>query len=413
MEWNYLDNNATTQPAKEVVVAVREMLKHDWGNPSSIHRFGQTARQRVDLARSSIGELINSRDRELIFTSGGTESNNLALYGVLDGCLPKDETSDSQRRILVTTKTEHVAIRQPAEHLERRGGEVVYLPVDRLGRVSVDDLKSTINEHACERCLMLVSILWANNETGVIQPIKELAEICRSYRGNNKLKIVFHTDATQAVGKIPVDVNRVPVDLLTLSAHKFHGPKGIGALYVRPEIRLTAQIRGGFQEREQRGGTENAPGIIGMGVAAELARSFLSDQEKIDHLTDLRNRFEQTILHELRGTVVNPVSSTLSSNSPSLRLWNTTNLGFPHLESEAILIGLSERGLCVSAGAACSSGSLEPSPVLTAMGIPESIAHGSVRFSLSRFTTDHQIDDAITTVVTVVKKLAKTLPLPA
>ena len=413
MQRIYLDNNATTQPAPEVVAAVHETLKQHWANPSSVHRFGQSVRQRVDLARAGLASLINCRDRELIFTSGGTEANNLALRGILDRCLPTTKHTDPPRGLLFTTKTEHTAIRQSAEHLQGLGITVVYLPVDRLGRVNANDLAAALNEHAHGNCLPFVTIQWANNETGVIQPIEELVAVCQAHQGDDKPKVIFHTDATQAVSKLPVDVKRIPIDLLTLSAHKFHGPKGVGALYARPGIRLHAQIRGGSQERENRGGTENTPGIVGMSVAAELAKQFLADGDQIERLAALRDRFEQAIIQQLSDTVINSVDSAAPPDSSPTRLWNTSSLGFPRLESEAILLGLSERGLCASAGSACSSGSLEPSPVLLAMGIPEPVAHGSIRFSLSRYTTESEIDQAVETVISVVQKLAKTLPVPA
>jgi len=417
MQTVYLDNNATTQPAGEVVAAVQEANEHLWANPSSVHRFGQRVRHRVELARASLASLIHCRDRELIFTSGGTESNNLALRGVLEQAFTLNpENKQPPRGVLMTTQTEHSAIRQPAEHLAELGVHVVYLPVDSYGQVTPNQLKAALAEHAHDHRIVLVSILWANNETGLIQPIDELVAICRTFRQQHpSSKVLFHTDATQAVGKIPVDLAKTPVDLLTLSAHKFHGPKGIGALYVRTGVRLRAQHDGGPQERERRGGTENTAGIAGMGVAAQLAQQFLADREQILRLTAMRDRLESGILKHLPNTVVNsqaPAHPGSATGPVPSRLWNTSNLGFPRLEAEAILLGLSERGLCASAGAACSSGSLDPSPVLLAMGVPEPIAHGSIRFSISRFTTDHDIDHAIPIVNGVIQKLMRTMPVP-
>jgi len=429
MQWNYLDNNATTQPAPEVVAAMQEVNEHLWANPSSVHRFGQAVRQRIDLARVSLASLIHCHDRELVFTSGGTESNQLALRGVLDHAIfPKTHKSKKPPHgLLVTTRTEHSAILKPAQYLAQFGVNVVYLPMDRYGRVAPNDLADTLKEHAVDGGLCLVSIQWANNETGIIQPIEKLVEVCHAYRADQnhpRTRLLFHTDATQAIGKIPVNIETVPVDLLTLSGHKFHGPKGVGALYVRSGVRLQPQHHGGSQERERRGGTENTPGIVGLGVAVDLAAAFLSDHNRIDQLTTLRDHFEQTISDHLPSTVIHSKASGGGDDCRDLdapavgfdhtapaRLWNTSNLGFPGLEAEAILVGLSERGVCVSAGAACSSGSLEPSPVLIAMGIPEPTAHGSVRFSICRFTTRPQVEQAIRRVIEVVGKLAKTMPL--
>lgn len=410
MQWVYLDNNATTRPAPEVAAAVREVHEALWANPSSVHRFGQMVRQRVELARASVARLIGAKPRELIFTSGGTESNNLAIRGVLDGAC---KASGGASGVLITTPIEHSAVREPAGALEAAGGRVVRLGVDRDGLIDPRELDERLREAsggAGDEAPgpILVSIQWANNETGVIQPIAEIAGVIAGARGRareagGRLNALFHVDATQAVGKLPVDVKAVGMDLLTLAAHKFHGPKGTGALYVRTGVRLRPQQRGGPQEREKRGGTENTPGIIGMGVAAERAEAFVADTAAIERLRGLRDRFERRVLADVPGTVVN------SGGAP--RLWNTSNIGFPQLEAEAILLALSERGVCASAGAACSSGSLEPSPVLLAMGIPEPVAHGSVRFSLSRFTTDEEVDAAAGAVREVVERLRRTLPV--
>ena len=394
----YLDNNATTQPADAVIDAIREVNTELWANPSSVHRFGQMVRQRLDLARADVAKLIGCRDRELIFTSGGTESNNLALKGVL----VRPGSHDNRRRVLITTRMEHAAVREPAGELAD-ALTVAYVPMDSQGRVDPDQFAAVLVEHAHPNSLTLVSVQWVNNETGVIQPVAELVECCRQYQQRTGSRVLFHTDATQAVGKITVDVKSAGIDLLTLSAHKFHGPKGIGGLFVRTGVRLRPQQLGGPHEREKRGGTENTAGIIGMGVAADLARSLIADVQTITGLTGMRDRFEQAICRAMADTVVN--------SGGAFRIWNTTNLGFPGLEAEAILLGLSERGVCASAGAACSSGSLEPSPVLLAMGVSEPVAHGSIRFSLSRFTSEEQIDRAIEVVPLVVRRLGRTLPV--
>lgn len=382
----YLDNNATTEPAPAVVAAMRQVLETWWGNPSSVHRFGQQARQRVEAARASLARLLHCREREVLFTSGGTEATNLALRGTLLG-------RPDKRPMLITARTEHSATRACADSLAGAGVEVAYLPVGPDGLVRPGDLASLLGQFAGTRGPIVVSLQWANNETGVVQPVTDLAEVCRSAAG----PVLFHVDATQAVGKIPVDLSDGSIDLLTLAAHKFHGPKGVGALYVRSGVRLQPQVVGGPQERDRRGGTENVPGIVGLGVAADLARQFLADPATRRRLEGLRDRLEQAVLAAVPDSRVN------AAGAP--RLWNTSNLAFPHLEAEAIVVALSEREVCVSAGAACSSGSLEPSPVLLAMGLPPPVAHGSVRFSLSRHTTAAEIDGAVAVVAQEVKKL--------
>ncbi len=409
MDWIYLDNNATTRPADEVVDAMLHMQRELWANPSSVHRFGQAVRQRLDLARTQVAKLIGCRDRDLVFTSGGTEANNLALRGTL---LSLDTAAASTRRVLITTPIEHSAVREPAEDLARAAVTVVRLPVDRDGWVDPQTLAAALEAHVAADTIALVSVHWANNETGVIEPIAQLAQTAATFgAAHADRRVLFHTDATQAVGKIPVDVSTLPIDMLTMSAHKWHGPKGVGALYVRRGVRLTPQMRGGPQERERRGGTENAPAIVGMGVAAELARVFVDDEQAVARQRALRDRFEQAIREALPDTVTHSASDANRARAHGGRLWNTSNLGFPRLEAEAILLGLSERGVCASAGAACSSGSLEPSPVLLAMGIEEPVAHGSVRFSLSRYTTDAEIDAAIELVPQVVRRVGRTLPV--
>jgi len=411
MDWLYLDNNATTKPAPQVIAAMNEVNEQLWANPSSVHRFGQSVRQRVELARASVAKLVGCKDREIIFTSGGTESNNLALRGALNIGAP---ANTDHRRLLITTKIEHAAVREPAAMLESLGTEVIYLPISVDGWVNPQDVMKALMDHASPGDTVVVSIQWANNETGIVQPIEEIAaqiascrqmlkqrEVEENYAGKSRL--LFHVDGTQAVGKMSVNLASIGIDLMTFAAHKFHGPKGIGALFVRSGLKLRPQNLGGPQERDRRGGTENTPGIIGMGVAADLAKAFIEDESAIASKQSMRDRFEKLIIESLPDVVIN------SGSKP--RLWNTSNLGFPRLEAEAILLGLSEKGLCASAGAACSSGSLEPSPVLLAMGIDPMVAHGSVRFSLSRYTTQNEIDQAAKLIPQVVMKLARTLPV--
>ncbi len=343
----------------------------------------------VELAREQVCGLIGCRQRELIFTSGATEANNLALRGLL----ATRDTERRPRKTILTTALEHSAIREPCEQLEREGYRIVHLPIDASGVVELEAARSLFAEHGED--VALASVHWANNETGVIQPIAELAALARAQR------VPMHSDATQAVGKLPVDVGEAGLDAMSFSGHKFHGPKGIGGLYVRTAVRLMPQVYGGPQERQRRGGTEHVPGILGLGVAAERAGAWLGSDGPAA-VRSRRDRFERAVLEAVPDAVVN------AGEGP--RLDNTSNLGFPPLEAEAVLLLLSERGVCASAGAACSSGSLEPSPILLAMQVPEPVAHGSVRFSLSRQTTDAEIDAAIETVPQVIEKLRTSMP---
>jgi len=429
MDVIYLDNNATTQPAPQVVAAMHEAAERYWANPSSVHRLGQTAKQRVELARAQVAKLLNASEAELTFTSGGTEANNLALFGLLGpGSAAAAGKAGIARRVLVTTATEHAAVRDPAEALQRLGVTVVTLPTTVQGVVQPSTLADALAEHADEQTLVLVSIHWANNETGVIQPVAAFAEQVAAARAAGH-RVLLHVDGTQAVGKLPVDVKASGLDLMTWAAHKFHGPKGVGGLYVRRGVRVRAQNLGGPQERERRGGTENTLGIIGAGVAAELAQDFLADEANRARLAAMRDRFEQAVVEKVNQPTqseqpnahANPSAeytpaggSTPRTKVNALaadRLWNTTNLAFRNIEAEALLLLLSERGVCASAGAACSSGSLEPSPVLLAMGIEEAYAHGSLRFSLSRYTTEAEMARATEVVAGAVDRLSATLPM--
>ena len=397
----YLDNNATTQPATAVCQVMNQVQREDWANPSSVHRAGQAIRHRIELARQQLATLLGVQSAQLIFTSGGTESNNLALHGTL---------ALAKQPALITTAIEHAAIREPVEATQKLGTTTQFVAVNTQGLVDVEDLLTRVQVVSQTHDVVFISIQWANNETGTIQPIERIAEDLQALRQTIKAegrrcRLVFHTDATQAVGKIPIDLSNLPVDLLTFSAHKFHGPKGVGGLYLRSGVRLMPQQRGGPQERERRGGTENTSAIVGMGVAAELAHAFVNDIEKIAGQQALRDDFEKRITQQIE------IASVNSGDPATPRLWNTSNIAFRHLEAEAILLGLSEKGIYASAGAACSSGSLEPSPVLLAMGIEEPVAHGSLRFSLSWDTTKTEIDQAIEATVSVVQRLARTMPL--
>lgn len=384
----YLDNNATTRPLPEVVEVVRACLEEDWGNPSSVHRAGIRARRRIELSRESVARLIGAQEREILFTSGGTEAANLAILGSLALCEPG--------AILATSRLEHSAVRETAEAWSARaggrGGEVLWLDHRPDGTIDLDRLADLLGRRG--DAIGLVSIMWANNETGLVQPIAEIGALCRA------AGVRFHTDATQWVGRMPTDVAAMQVDLLSFAAHKFHGPKGAGALYARRGVRVERQLVGGPQERDRRGGTENVPGIAGMGVAADLARAWLATPER-DRLASERDRLERCILERVPDAAVNGAAAE--------RLWTTTNIAFPRLEAEAILLLLSERGICASAGAACSSGSLDPSPVLLAMGVPPELAHGSIRLSLSRLTTAADIDSAVDEIPAAIAKLRRSM----
>ncbi len=371
----YLDNNATTQPAHEAVTAMLPYLTEWYGNPSSVHRFGQRSRQAVDEARSQVAELVGCSETELLFTGGGTESINTALRGLL--------LSRAPRKQIVTTTVEHSAVRELCKHLGQTGAEVLEIPVNNQGDPDLDRFESVLTTDTA-----LVTMMWANNETGVILPVERVAELCKS-KG-----VPFHCDATQAVGKLPVDLKTVPISAMSFASHKFHGPKGVGGLFVRRGTRVRPLMIGGPQERGRRGGTENVPGIVGMGKAAELAKSALAG---MTHVAALRDRFETAVLDTIEGSQ--------RIGRADGRLVNTTNIGFSRLEAEAILLLLSEKDVCASAGSACSSGSLEPSPVLKAMGIDDRLAHGAIRFSLSRYTTDAEIDRTLEVLPGIIDRL--------
>ncbi len=379
----YLDNNATTQPAPEVVAAMLPYLTEFYGNASSVYRFGQRARQAVDDARSQVAALVGCDDGELVFTAGGTESINTALRGLLLARAPRNQ--------VVTTTVEHSAVRELCKHLGRDGADVVAVPVDADGRLDMDRLASTVDGDTA-----LVTVMWANNETGVLFPVEQVARLCKA-RG-----VPFHCDATQAVGKVPIDLHATPVDVMSFASHKFHGPKGVGGLFVRRGVRVRPLMVGGPQERGRRGGTENVPGIVGIGKAAELAQTSLPKMAAVGRL---RDRFQQAVVDTIPDAHV--IGGAVD------RVANTTNIGFSRLEAEAILLLLSEADVCASAGSACSSGSLEPSPVLLAMGVDGRIAHGAVRFSLSRYTTEAEIDRALAVLPPIITRLRAVLPVMA
>lgn len=358
----YLDHNATSPLAPEVLEALLPYLTTNWGNPSSTYQFGSRLKTVLETAREQVAELLGASPREILFTSGGTEANNTALYAAV--------RARPGRRHIVTSVVEHSAVLEPCRALEQDGYCITRLPVDRDGLLSLTDLENALTEDTA-----VVSLMWANNETGVLFPVQEIAELCRA-RG-----VLFHCDAVQAVGKVPVDVRRVPVDYLTLSGHKIHAPKGVGALYVRRQAPFTPLIRGGHQEQERRGGTEPVPLIVGLGRAAELARQRLP--EYAAKVQPLRDALEAGLLGSIPDTELN--------GHPSQRLPNTTNLTFRGIEAEALLILLDLEGICVSAGSACLAGSVEPSHVIRAMKPDTAPARQMLRFSLGTENTPQDI----------------------
>jgi cysteine desulfurase len=374
----YLDHNATTPLAAAAVDRMTAALRDDFGNPSSVHHFGQRAKAVVDDARSAVAALLGVDSSELVFTGGGTEGDNFAIRGAAEAL------EATGRRHLIASTIEHEAVLNTLKALGRRGWKTTLLPVDQSGVVAVDALRQALTDDTA-----LVSIMHANNEIGTIQPIAELARAARE-RG-----ALFHTDAVQSAGKIPIDGRTLGVDLLSVSAHKFYGPMGVGAIWIRRGLRLLPLITGGKQERSRRAGTENVAGIAGMGVAAQLARTKMADEST--RLTALRDRLEEGVLRAVPGTAIN------GGRSP--RVANTTNISFDRVEAESLLIALDLAGIAVSTGSACSSGTLEPSHVLKAMGFPPHRTQNSIRFSLGASNTDAHIDRVLAVLPGIVEKL--------
>ena len=384
----YLDNSATTPIAPEVLDAMLPFLGDKFGNASSIHFFGQEARAAVDKARHQVASLINARPAEIIFTSGGTESNNLAIRGLLE---KQKEVSNFH---VITSAIEHPAVGNVCDHLEQLGCDVTRLPVYQDGLVRIEDLKAAVRDDT-----MLISVMAANNEIGTLQPIEDIGLLVKELRAGGR-KIWFHTDAVQAAGKIPVDVEAIGCDLLSISGHKLYAPKGIGALYVRRGVRLQSQNLGGRQERGIRGGTEPVPNIVAFGKACELAMEELADTGVT--LRRLRDRFEQAVLERIPDVIQN--------GDVRNRLPNISNLSFGSIEGEGLLINLDMQGIAVSTGSACSSGSLEPSPVIRALGSDDERARGAVRFSFGRFNTDADVDRTLDVLPVAVENLRKLSP---
>lgn len=379
----YFDNNATTRVAPEVEEAMMPFFGELYGNPSSMHAFGGQVAKHLDRAREEVARFINAEPEEIFFTSCATESDNSAIRGTADFF--------GKELKVITSAVEHPAILQPCRRLKALGHEVVELPVDALGRLDLDALR---RELISAKGPKLVSIMWANNETGTIFPLEQVSEICREHGAT------LHTDAVQVAGKIPVDVKRVPVDLLSMSGHKFHAPKGIGIFYIRKGTKIRPFMLGGHQERARRAGTENIPSIVGLAKACELARFGMADEAA--HLTVLRDRLQSGIRASCPDVRIN--------GDPEHRLPNTLNVAFEYIEGEAIAYHLSDLGICISTGSACASGSLEPSHVIRAMGVPFTAVHGSVRFSLSRYNTLEEVDYVLEKLPPVIRHLRALSP---
>lgn len=371
----YLDNNATTQVHEEVLAAMLPYLTLYYGNPSSMHTFGGQVGLAVKTSREKVASLLGAEPSEIVFTSCGTEGDNTAIHAAL--------FAQPNKRHIITSKVEHPAVLNLCKNLERKDYTVTYLSVDDQGQLDISEFEASLTQNTA-----LVTLMYANNETGVIFPIEQVGQLAKKYGA------MFHVDAVQAVGKIPLNMKESTIDMLTLSGHKIHAPKGIGALYVRRGTRFSPLLIGGHQERGRRGGTENVPGIVALGKAAELAESYLIMETKEK---GLRDYLEQTILTTISDTVLN--------GHAVQRLPNTSNIGFKFVEGEAILLSLNQQGIYASSGSACTSGSLEPSHVLRAMGLSDALLHGSIRFSLSRFTTHEQVQKVIEVLPGIIERL--------
>lgn len=381
----YMDNNATTQVDQAVFDEMKPFFTEMYGNPSSMHRFGGQVGVHLKKARQRVATLLNCEPDEIIFTSCGSESDNTAIRSALN--------AQPNKRHIITTRVEHPAILSLCKFLKKKEGyDVTYLGTDAHGRIDLDELKNSIRKETA-----IISIMWANNETGNIYPIEEIAKIATDNG------VIFHTDAVQAVGKIPIDLRKTPIDMLSLSGHKLHAPKGVGALFVRKKLPFRPFLIGGHQERSRRAGTENTTGIIALGKACELAQNHMA-AENIQ-VKNLRDKLETGLLNSIPDSILN--------GDKENRLPNTSNISFGYVEGEAILLMMDQFNICASSGSACTSGSLEPSHVLRAMGIPFTFAHGSIRFSLSRFNTEQEVDFVIKTMPDIIKNLRKLSPFSA
>lgn len=384
----YLDNSASTRVDDEVTQAMLPYFTEAYGNASSTHQWGQQARQAIEDARQQVALLLNADKTEITFLSGGTESDNLAIKGVA-------ESNKERGRHIITSQIEHPAVLASCAHLEKQGWRVTYLPVYREGVARIEDVREALTDET-----VLITVMHANNEIGTIQPLKEIAALIEERRKAGQKHLYLHTDAVQSVGKIPVDVKELGVDLLTLTAHKIHGPKGAGVLYVRRGVRIASQMHGGHHERDRRAGTESVPLIVGMGKAAELVRLHLA--ERMEHARELRDYLEEELFKRIPGISRN--------GAPERRVPNIANLNFDHVEGEGLQISLDLKGVAVSTGSACSSGSTEPSHVLMAIGLPRDTGYGSLRFSFGQYNTKEDVDYVLEVLPAVVEKLRKLSP---
>jgi len=381
MKTVYVDNNATTRVAPEVVEAMTPYFSDFYGNPSSMHAFGGSVGAQLKAAREQVAGLLGASPEEIVFTSCGTESDSTAIHAALQ--------ANPDKRHIVTTRVEHPAVKNLVEHLGKTGYRTTFVPVDRHGRLDLDFLYDHLADDTA-----IVSVMWANNETGTIFPVEEIARKVRQ-RG-----IVFHTDAVQTVGKLPIDMADSAIDMLSLSGHKLHAPKGIGALYVRKGTRFAPFLMGGHQEGGRRAGTENSASIIGLGRAAQFVMDHMKDENT--RVKALRDKLERELLKRVPASMIN--------GDPENRLPNTTSIAFEYIEGEAILLLMDQHGICASSGSACTSGSLEPSHVLRAMGVPFTAAHGSIRFSLSIYNTEEEIDFIIDKMPPIIERLRQMSP---
>ncbi len=384
MQRVYLDNAATTMVRQEVVDAMIPAFTDFYGNPSSLHEYAREAGKLVDEAREKVANVIGAKPDEIVFTGGGSESDNMVLRGAA-------AAKQKKGKHIITSAVEHHAVLYALQAMEREGiAELTILPVDEYGLVTADQVKQAIREDT-----VLVSIMFANNEVGTIMPIAEIGEVC------HEAGVWFHTDAVQATGHVPIDVNKMHIDMLSMSAHKFHGPKGVGALYIRKGIRIPSLIIGGGQEKRRRAGTENVPGIVGMGTAIEIAAENMEENAK--HIGDLRDKLIRAIPGLIPDVKLN--------GHPTKRLPNNVNFSIRYIEGESILLMLDINGIAASSGSACTSGSLDPSHVLIAMGLPHEIAHGSLRLTMSEFTTEQEIDYVLDILPQIVQRLRDMSPL--
>ncbi|MGA9190057.1 MAG: cysteine desulfurase NifS [Methanosarcina sp.] len=378
----YMDNSATTPARKEVVEEMIPYLTENFGNPSSIYEIGKISKHAIDKARKKVADALGAEENEIYFTSGGTESDNWAIKGIAFA-------NRNKGKHIITSSIEHHAVLHTCLWLEGQGFEVTYLPVDKYGMVTLEELKNAIRDDT-----ILISIMLANNEIGTIQPVEEIGKIARENR------IYFHTDAVQAIGHVPIDVKKMNIDLLSLSGHKFEGPKGCGALYIRKGVKIEALLHGGAQERKRRAGTENVPAIMGLGKAIELAAGEIGETDK--NLLAMRERLIEGLLK---------IPKTHLNGHPTQRLANNVNVTFEYIEGESLLLLLNAKGIFASTGSACNSSSLEPSHVLTACGVPHEIVHGSLRLSLGRMNTEKDVDRVLEALPEIVQKLRNMSPL--